>query len=241
MFPMMWKQSAGHQARPLPGDLAVLAAPAVAPVLHRVVVVLPDGDLLEAVPLYPAVLVRPSELRANLRREPVEQVEDGRGVAAEKGPCQAEGLAAHVCKDAGGDALGAPSPLELVHLVGHEQVEEALHPVLDVVGQRVAGRAGPVRLPEGRAAAGAGVLPAVSGRRPSVARRPCRRSAPCSRGSRGPGTAPQSPPPAGAFPWTWPTAVSRRASNGRTAWPSPGSSPRTAGRTRRRGAASPGR
>ena len=28
-----------------------------------------------------------------------------------------------------------PSPLELVHLVADQQVEEALHPVLDVVGQ----------------------------------------------------------------------------------------------------------
>ena len=152
------EQRRGHEARPLPHHLAVLAAAAVAPVLHRVVG-LADGDLLEAVPLYPAVLVRPSELRANLRREPVEKVEDGRGVAAEERPGEAEGLAAHVGEDAGGDALGAPSPLELVHLVAYEQVEEALHPVLDVVGQRVAGRAGPVGLPEGDAAAGAGRRP----------------------------------------------------------------------------------
>ena len=38
----------------------------------------------------------------------------------------------------GGDALGRPSPLVLVDLVADEQVEEALHPVLHVVGQRVA-------------------------------------------------------------------------------------------------------
>ena len=46
-------------------------------------------------------------------------------------------------------------------LVTDQQVEEALHPVLHVVGQRVAGGAGLVGLPEGRAAVGAGVLPTV--------------------------------------------------------------------------------
>ena len=46
-------------------------------------------------------------------------------------------------------------------LVTDQQVEEPLHVVLHVVGQRVAGGAGLVRLPEGAAAAGAGVLPAV--------------------------------------------------------------------------------
>ncbi len=53
------------------------------------------------------------------------------------------------------------SPLELVNFVAYKQVEEALHPVLDVVGQRVAGRAGPVGLPEGGVAGGAGVLAPV--------------------------------------------------------------------------------
>ena len=161
MFPMMWNNALGTRPGPLPDHLAVLAPPAVAPVLDGLVVGLADGDLLEAVPLYPAVLVGASELRANLRREPVEQVEDGRGVAAEEGPGQAEGLAAHVGEDAGGDALGRPSPLELMNLVAYQQVEEALHPVLDVVGQWVAGRAGPVGLPEGGGAGGAGVLAAV--------------------------------------------------------------------------------
>ena len=155
------EQRAGHEAGPLPDHLAVLAPPAVASVLHRVVVGLADGDLLEAVPLYPAVLVGAPELRPDLRREPVEEVEDGRGVAAEEGSGQAEGLAADVGEDARGDALGAPSPLELMHLVADEQVEEPPHPVLDVVRQRVAGGAGPVRLPERAAAAGAGVLAAV--------------------------------------------------------------------------------
>ena len=155
------EEGAGHESRPLPGDLAVAATAAVAPVLHRVVVGLADGDLLEAVPLDPAPLVGAPELRPDLRREPVEQVEDGRGVAAEERAGQAEGLAAHVCKDARGDALGRASPLELMHLVADQQVEEALHPVLDVVGQRIAGRAGPVGLPQRGVAGGAGVLAAV--------------------------------------------------------------------------------
>ena len=155
------EQRGGNEARPLPGHLAEAAAAAVAPVLHRVVVGLADGDLLEAVPLYPAVLVRPPELRPDFRREPVEQVEDGRGVAAEERARKAERLAADVGEDARGDALGAPSPLELMDLVADQQVEEALHPVLDVVGQRIAGRAGPVGLPQRGVAVCAGVLAAV--------------------------------------------------------------------------------
>ena len=79
------EQGAGHEARPLPGNLAVAPAAAVAPVLHRVVVGFADGDLLEAVPLDPAVLVGAPELRPDLRREPVEQVEDGRGGSRPEG------------------------------------------------------------------------------------------------------------------------------------------------------------
>ena len=75
MLPMRWKEGAGHKARPLPHHLAVLAPPAEPPVLHRVVVGLADGVLLEAVPLYPAVLVGGAEVRPDLRAEPVEQVE----------------------------------------------------------------------------------------------------------------------------------------------------------------------
>ena len=48
------EQRRGNQARPLPHHLAVLAAPAEAPVLHGVVARLSDGVLLEAVALYPA-------------------------------------------------------------------------------------------------------------------------------------------------------------------------------------------
>ena len=88
-------------------------------------------------------------------------MEDGRGVPSEQGSGQAEGLAANVGEDARGDALGRATSLELMDLVAYQQVEESFHPVLDVVGKRVAGGAGPVRLPEGGAAAGAGVLAAV--------------------------------------------------------------------------------
>ena len=88
-------------------------------------------------------------------------MEDGRGVPAEQGAGEAEGLAADVCEDAGGDALGRASPLKLMDLISYQQVEEALHPVLDVVGERIPLGPGPVGLPEGSAAAGAGVLAAV--------------------------------------------------------------------------------
>ncbi len=155
------EQGGGNEARPLPDHLAVLAPPAEPPVLHRVVVRLADGVLFEAVPLYPAVLVGASEVRPDLRAEPVEQVKERARIAAHQSPRQAEGLATDIGEDSGGDALGASAPLVLVHLVPDQQVEEPLHVVLHVVGQRVAGGAGLVGLPEGRAAAGAGVLAAV--------------------------------------------------------------------------------
>ena len=60
----------------------------------------------------------------------------------------------------------------LMHVVAYEQVEEALHPVLDVGGERCSRR---------RCACGG------SGRRPSGARRPCPPPGRCSRGSRGKG------------------------------------------------------
>ena len=83
------------------------------------------------------------------------------GQVTHQSPRQAEGLAADVGEDSGGDALGASAPLIFMDLIPDQQVEEALHVVLHVVGQRVAGGAGLVGLPEGRAAAGAGVLAAV--------------------------------------------------------------------------------
>ena len=155
------EQGGGHEARPLPDHLAELAPPAVAPVLHRVVVVLADGDLLEAVPLYPAAFLGALELRPEFRAEPVEQVEERRAVPSHQGPRQAEGLAADIGEDPGGDALGRAPPLVLMDLVPDQQVEEALHAVLHVVRKRVAGWPGLVRLPQGAAAAGAGVLAAV--------------------------------------------------------------------------------
>ena len=45
-----------------------------------------------------------------------------------------------------------PRPLYSWDLVAHEQVEEAPHPVLHIVGEGVAPGAGPVGLPQGRAA-----------------------------------------------------------------------------------------
>ena len=131
------EKGAGHKARPLPYHLAVLSPPAEPPVLHRVVVGLADGVLLEAVPLNPAVLVGAPEVRPDLRAEPVEQVKERARIAAHQSPRQAEGLAAGVGEDSGGDALSASAPLVLVHLVPDQQVEEPLHPVLHVVGQRV--------------------------------------------------------------------------------------------------------
>ena len=83
MFPMRWKRAEG--TRPLPHHLTVLAAAAVASVLNGVVVGLADAVLLEAVPLNPAVLVGATELRPDLRREPIEQVEERACVAAHDG------------------------------------------------------------------------------------------------------------------------------------------------------------
>ena len=63
MFPIMWNRAEGTSPGLSLTTLRILAPPAVAPVLHRVVVGLADGVLLEAVPLYPAVLVGASEVR----------------------------------------------------------------------------------------------------------------------------------------------------------------------------------
>ena len=143
------EQGRWHESWPLPGHLAVLAAPAASAVLHRVVVGLADGVLLEAVALYPAMLVRPLELRPDLRREAVEQVEQCTCIPSHHGAGKTEGLAAGVGEDTGGDSLGGASPLELVALVEDAEVEEPIHPVLDVIGQWVALGAGLAGLPEG--------------------------------------------------------------------------------------------
>ena len=70
----------GAAGGPLPDHLAELTAAAVAPALLRLVVGLPDRDLLEAVPLYPAVLVGALEVRPEFRAEPVKQVKERRAV-----------------------------------------------------------------------------------------------------------------------------------------------------------------
>ena len=124
LLPMRWKRAAGASPGRSPDDLAVLPPAARAPVLERLAVVAPDGVLDEAVALDPAALFPASELLPDLRREPVEQVEERRGVAAHERAREAEGLPAGVDEDAGGDALGGAAALVLVRLVADEQVEE---------------------------------------------------------------------------------------------------------------------
>ncbi len=89
------------------------------------------------------------EVVAQLWAEPVEQVEESAGIASHQRSRQAEGLADDVGQHAGGDALGGAATFVLMYLVTYQQVEEAPHPVLHVVGQGVAPGAGAVRLPEG--------------------------------------------------------------------------------------------
>ena len=55
------------ELRPLPHHLAVLAAVHDPPVLHRLVVVLAEGELLEAVPIDPTMLLGARELCPDLR------------------------------------------------------------------------------------------------------------------------------------------------------------------------------
>ena len=79
-------------------------------------------------------------------------MEERRGVAAHERAREAEGLAAGVGEDAGGDGLGGAAALVLVTLVADERVEEAPQAVLHVVREGVALRPRVVRLPERRAA-----------------------------------------------------------------------------------------
>ena len=150
---MRWNRAEGAQARPFPYRLAIPFAAAVAPVLEGVAVVGVTHRLLqETVALYPAALLGASELGPDVGREAVEQVEQRRAVSAGQGSGKGEGLAAGVGQHPGGDALGGATAFILMDLVTDKQVEEALHPVLHVVGQRVATGAGAVGLPEGGAA-----------------------------------------------------------------------------------------
>ena len=104
------EEGRGSETRPLPHHLPVLLPAAEATVLHRLVVVLPDGELLEPVPLDPAALVGAPELRPDLRGEPVEEVEERRAISTQQSSRQGEGLAAGVGQHAGGDALGGTAP-----------------------------------------------------------------------------------------------------------------------------------
>ena len=155
------EQSRRHQAGLFPHRLAEALAPAGAPVLVGVVLRVAAGLLQEAVALDPAALLGVGEVVAQLRREPVEEVEESAGIASHQSPGQAEGLADDVGQHPGGDALGGTAPLVLVNLVPNQQVEEAPHPVLHVVGQGIAPGAGAVGLPQGIAAAGAVALAAA--------------------------------------------------------------------------------
>ena len=128
------EERGGRQAGSLPDHRAVAPATACAPILQRGVVGPADGALDEAVAFDPARLLRAPKHRPDLRAEPVEQVEERGGVAAHQGAREAEGRAAGVGEDPGGDALRGASALVFVHLVADEQVEAALHAVLHVVG-----------------------------------------------------------------------------------------------------------
>ena len=82
----------------------------------------------------------------------MEEVEERARVSAHERAREAEGLAAGVGEDAGGDALGGAAALVLVDLVADQEVEEAPQVVLHIVGEGVALRPRAVRLPEGAAA-----------------------------------------------------------------------------------------
>ncbi len=154
------EERCGGEPRALPDDLAVLPPAARAAVLEGLAVVAPDGVLDEAVALDPAALLAAPELPPDLRREPVEQVEERGGIPSHQGAAEGERLAAGVGEDAGGDALGGAPSLVFMRLVADEQVEKAPQVVLHVVGEGVALRPRGVRLPEGGAALVAGALPA---------------------------------------------------------------------------------
>ena len=206
MLAMMWNNAEGTRPGLSLVTLRYLRRRLLRPSSHCVVVGLADGDLLEAVPLYPAVLVGAPELRPYLRREPVEEMEDGRSIPSEQGACQGEGLAAGVGDDARGDALGRAARLKLVNFVADEQVEEAPHPVLHVVGQRIPLGAGPVGLPEWGTAVCAIVLAAVQvcvGEGDSVLVHDLRRA---DRAAGDPEGAPRLLFPNQPCPWTRPTA-----------------------------------
>ena len=162
---MRWNNAAGARPGLSRTTLRYLRRLLNLPVLHRVVVGLADGVLLEAVPLNPAVLVGAPELRPELRAEPVEQVKERARIATCQSSCQGEGAAAGVGEDARCDALGGASSFVFVHLVCYEELEEPLHPLLDVVREWISLRPLGVGLPQGGAAprAGAPLAPHLLG------------------------------------------------------------------------------
>ena len=120
------EERGGSEAGPLAHHLAVAPPPAVAPVLDREVVALPVYRVLgEAVALDPAPLLGMLELGADLRGEPVEEVEEGAGIPSHQRAGQRERPAAGLREHARGDALRRTASLELVDLVAYEEVEEA--------------------------------------------------------------------------------------------------------------------
>ena len=82
-----------------------------APVLVEAVVPVVDGVLQKAVPGDPAALFRPPELGPYLRREPVQEVEEGGRVPAKERARQGQRLPAGVGEDSRCDALGASPAL----------------------------------------------------------------------------------------------------------------------------------
>ena len=159
-MPDQVEQRGRRQAGPLADHGAIAAAPAVAAVLQGLVGRPTDGVLDKAVAVNPAGLFVMRELRPQGRGEPVEQVEEGAGVAAGQRTGERQGGAADVGQNTGGNALGAPAALVLMHLVGDQQVEPARQALLDVVGERIAAGTAAVGLPEGGPALGTGALAA---------------------------------------------------------------------------------
>ncbi|MDA1010989.1 MAG: hypothetical protein O2888_05900, partial [Chloroflexi bacterium] len=124
-------------------DTRAVAPSAAAPAILEgiAVALLGHGALEEPVARHPPALVPVPELGADLGDEPVEEVEEGGGVAAHERACEDQGLGHRLGEDACRDALRRAPRLVLVDLVADEQVEEALHAPLHVVGQGEAARA----------------------------------------------------------------------------------------------------
>ena len=152
------EQGGRRQAGAFADHRAIAAPPAVPPIFQGLVGRPADAVLDEAVAGDPAGLFVVPELRPQGRREPVEQVEEGAGIAAGQRASEGQGGAAGVGQNTGGNPLRGAAALVLVDLVGDQQVEPARHTLLDVVGERIAAGAGAVGLPEGGPTVVAGTL-----------------------------------------------------------------------------------